>query len=238
MAESVSTYEVELGFTCAHLHRVFLKSDLVSGPVTVRIWPTLPVEGVSLLLGNDLAGERLWLTYVYQWSSENETAFQKVKGILTHHPVLVAPDFTKPFKLAVDASGTRAGAVLLLQDDDRRIDHPECYFSSKFTNAQKKYCTTEKELLALILALQYFHIYVAAAGGPIAAFTDHNPLTFLYKLKKPKPHAVEPPFTAVLLEYTAHKGPRQYHCRCLLENWIILFTQETLTTEMCYVIML
>ena len=39
----------------------------------------------------------------FQWSLENETAFLKVKGILTHHPVLTVPDFTKPFKLAVDA---------------------------------------------------------------------------------------------------------------------------------------
>ena len=94
----------------------------------------------------------------------------------------MSPDFTKPFKLAVDASNIGAGAVLI-QDDDRGIHHPVCYFSKKFNNAQKRYCTTEKELLALILALQYFDIYIAAAGGPITVFTDHNPLTFLHKLK-------------------------------------------------------
>ena len=60
----------------------------------------------------------------------------------------------------------------------------QCVISQRsFTNAQKRYCTTEKELLALILALQYFDIYVAAAGGPIAVFMDHNSLTFLHKLK-------------------------------------------------------
>ena len=35
----------------------FLKSDLISGYVTVGICPDLPVKGVSLLLGNDLAGD-------------------------------------------------------------------------------------------------------------------------------------------------------------------------------------
>ena len=118
----------------------------------------------------------------FRWSVESDTAFQQVKGMLSHHPILVAPDFTKPFKLAVDASDIGAGAVLI-QDDDQGIDHPVCYFSKKFNNAQKRYCTTEKELLALILALQYFDIYIAAAGGPITVFTDHNPLTFLHKLK-------------------------------------------------------
>ena len=75
-----------------------------------------------------------------------------------------------------------AGAVLF-QEDDRGIDHPLCYFSKKFTTTQKRYCTTEKELLALVLALQYFEIYVTAAEGPIVIFTDHNPLTFLHKVK-------------------------------------------------------
>ena len=41
------------------LHKIFLKSDLVSGYVTVGIRPNLPVKGVSLLLGNDLAGDRV-----------------------------------------------------------------------------------------------------------------------------------------------------------------------------------
>lgn len=88
----------------------------------------------------------------------------------------------KKFNLVVDASDIGAGAVLL-QKDNKGIDHPLCYFSKKFTNTQKRYCTTEKELLALILALQYFEIYVTAAKEPIVVFTDHNPLTFLHKVE-------------------------------------------------------
>ena len=55
--ESVLIHGVELGFTCVLLNRVFLMLNLVSAPITVGVRPTLPVEGVSLLLGNDLAGE-------------------------------------------------------------------------------------------------------------------------------------------------------------------------------------
>jgi hypothetical protein len=36
-----------------------IKSDLVSGPVVVGVRPTLPLEGISLLLGNDLAGGKV-----------------------------------------------------------------------------------------------------------------------------------------------------------------------------------
>ena len=84
----------------------------------------------------------------FQWSAESETAFQKVKCILNHHPVIAALDFTKPFELSVDASDIGAGAILL-QDDEIGIYHPVCYFSKKFTNAQKRYCTTENELVLI-----------------------------------------------------------------------------------------
>ncbi|KAJ8026339.1 hypothetical protein HOLleu_34157 [Holothuria leucospilota] len=43
----------------APLHKVFLTSDLVKGSVTVAIVPQIPVEGVDLLLGNDLAGAKV-----------------------------------------------------------------------------------------------------------------------------------------------------------------------------------
>ncbi|XP_062610561.1 uncharacterized protein LOC134272333, partial [Saccostrea cucullata] len=50
---------VELGLMKVPLHVIDLKSDLVSGSVVVGVRPTLPVKGVSLLLGNDLAGGRM-----------------------------------------------------------------------------------------------------------------------------------------------------------------------------------
>ena len=56
---SVLIQGVELGFIKVPLHVVELKSDFVCGSVTVGVRPTLPIEGVSLLLGNDLAGDKV-----------------------------------------------------------------------------------------------------------------------------------------------------------------------------------
>ena len=50
---SVLLQGVELGVIDVPLHRIYLKSDLITGPVIVGVRPTLPVQGVSLLLGND-----------------------------------------------------------------------------------------------------------------------------------------------------------------------------------------
>ena len=41
------------------LHTVYLKSNLVTGPVKVGVQPSLPFEGVHLFLGNDLAGDKV-----------------------------------------------------------------------------------------------------------------------------------------------------------------------------------
>jgi hypothetical protein len=66
----------------------------------------------------------------FSWSQDCETAFQRVKAMLTSAPVLSAPNFDRPFKLAVDASDVAVGAVLL-QEDSNGLDHPVCYFSRK-----------------------------------------------------------------------------------------------------------
>ena len=47
---------VELGTISDPVHRVHIESDLVTGPVIVGIRPTLPIKGISMILGNDLAG--------------------------------------------------------------------------------------------------------------------------------------------------------------------------------------
>ncbi|MDA3078826.1 RNA-directed DNA polymerase, partial [Campylobacter sp. JMF_06 NA1] len=67
----------------------------------------------------------------FVWNDRCQIAFDKLKAILKSTPVLLAPDFNKCFKLAVDASDVGAGAVLI-QEDDNGIDHPVCYFSKKF----------------------------------------------------------------------------------------------------------
>ena len=50
---------VELGRVDVPLHRIYLKSDLITGPVVVGVRHNLPVEGVSMLLGNDLAKNKV-----------------------------------------------------------------------------------------------------------------------------------------------------------------------------------
>ena len=114
------------------------------------------------------------------WTDICQKSFEKLKAILKSAPVLLAPRFNKEFKLAVDSSDVGAGSVLLQEDS---VDHPVCYYSKKFNKHQRNYSTVEKECLSLILVLQHFEVYLASSVAPIVIFTDHNPLTFIHKMK-------------------------------------------------------
>ena len=53
---------VELGHLSVPLHNIILK--LVGGPVTIGVRLLLPVKGVTVILGNDLAGSRVRVVYM------------------------------------------------------------------------------------------------------------------------------------------------------------------------------
>lgn len=123
----------------------------------------------------------------FVWAPACQSAFERVKGLLSNAPVLAAPQWDKEFQLEVDASMVGAGAVLL-QSDAGGVNRPICFFSRKFNRHQVNYSVIEKEALALIWALQHFGVYVGS--GPVVVFSDHNPLTFLSSLQAPNQRLV------------------------------------------------
>lgn len=120
-------------------------------------------------------------TVKYHWDQACQEAFTQLKNVLAQEPVLQAPDFTKPFALQTDASDIASGAVLLQERNG--ILHPVAYHSAKFNCHQLRYSTIEKELLAIIQAVQKFACYINPGHQGLEIYTDHNPLTFLHRNK-------------------------------------------------------
>ena len=82
-----------------------------------------------------------------------------------------------------DASDYAMGAVL-----GQRLDKKSraiCYASKTFIKAQINYTTTEKELLAVVYALEKFRPYIL--GSKIIIYTDHAALKYLISKKEAKP---------------------------------------------------
>ena len=97
----------------------------------------------------------------YIWTIDCRSAFDCAKSLLCSALVLAAPDCSQAFKINVDASASRAGAVLLQNDADD-LSHP---VSTKFKQHQLGYSTIEKETLAMLLAIQLFEVYVGSSRG-------------------------------------------------------------------------
>ncbi|GBN04117.1 Retrovirus-related Pol polyprotein from transposon 17.6 [Araneus ventricosus] len=110
------------------------------------------------------------------WTKECDQAFTELKNRLTEMSVLYAPDYKKEFIIQTDASDLGIG-ILLSQRDGQNEEHPVLYLSKKFTDAQRKYGTTEKECVAIIYAIKKLKYYLD--GQHFTIETDHNPLVWL-----------------------------------------------------------
>ena len=94
----------------------------------------------------------------FQWTSQCQEAFDCLKNHLISPPVLALPDWSQPFLLDTDASDTDIGGVLSQVQDGR-----ECviaYASRSLTEAERNYCVTRRELLAVVTFLQHFRPYL------------------------------------------------------------------------------
>jgi len=90
----------------------------------------------------------------FKWEDAQENAFQALKEKLTNSPVLILPNFMKTFEIVCDASGLGIRAVLM-QDYK-----PIAYFSENLGGATHNYTTYDKELYALVRALETWQHYL------------------------------------------------------------------------------
>ncbi|BBH05634.1 hypothetical protein Prudu_017081 [Prunus dulcis] len=87
---------------------------------------------------------------------------------------MFAPDWSMPFEIMCDASDGAIGAVIGQRKDKKPV--VISYASRTLNSAQKNYTTTEKELLAVVFALEKFRSYIL--GSQIVVFTDHSALNW------------------------------------------------------------
>ncbi|XP_043807314.1 uncharacterized protein LOC122721960 [Manihot esculenta] len=122
----------------------------------------------------------------FNFDDSCKSAFDLIKSLLISAPVIQPPDWTLPFEIMCDASNFAIGAVL-----GQRIGnspHVIHYASRTLDAAQCNYSTTEKELLAVVFALEKFRPYLL--GTKVIIYSDHTALRYLIKKKESKPRLV------------------------------------------------
>lgn len=110
------------------------------------------------------------------WTDKAIEAFDQCKLSLKDAVMLSHPVPNVPLSLMSDASDKFAGAVLQQWVNDKWL--PLGYFSKKFTIAQQKYSTYDRELTAIFMAIKHFRHQFE--GRELRIFTDHKPLTFAF----------------------------------------------------------
>ncbi|KAK9222119.1 hypothetical protein WN944_010551 [Citrus x changshan-huyou] len=85
-------------------------------------------------------------------------AFEKLKQLLTSSPIIQPPNKSLPFELMCDASDYAVGTVLGQKVD--RIPHVIYYASMTLNDAQLNYSIIEKEMPAVVFALEKFRSYL------------------------------------------------------------------------------
>ena len=118
----------------------------------------------------------------FQWTSECQEAFDGLKQRLTTTPVLGYPLDEGNMLLDTDASDTGIGAVLSQVQQGR--ERVLAYGSRKLSKTEQNYCTTRRELLAVVEFTSHFRQYLL--GRHFTVRTDHSSLRWLTKMREPE----------------------------------------------------
>jgi len=118
----------------------------------------------------------------FEWTDESQQAFDALKKALCEATSLTFPFPNVPTTLDTDASDVAVGAVMGQMVDG--VERPIAFFSRVMNPTQRGFCTTRRELLAIISTLQHFRHYLL--GNKVILRTDHHGLKWLQTFKRPE----------------------------------------------------
>ncbi|TYK31690.1 Transposon Tf2-6 polyprotein [Cucumis melo var. makuwa] len=115
----------------------------------------------------------------FKWDDEATLAFEDLKLAMTTIPVLALSDWSLPFVVETDASGSWLGAVL------SQNGHPIAFFSQKLSMRAQNKSIYERELMAIVLAVQKWRHYIL--GRRFTIMSDQKALKFLLEQREVQP---------------------------------------------------
>ncbi|VDI04652.1 Hypothetical predicted protein [Mytilus galloprovincialis] len=117
----------------------------------------------------------------YIWTQDCQAAFETLKHSLVSAPILVFPDFEKPFVLSVDASDYAIGYVLGQLNPNTKLEHVVAYGGRSLNKNEQKWHINEKEGLALKEGIKHFNPYLAS--HKFTVYTDNITVRWIDTIK-------------------------------------------------------
>ena len=115
----------------------------------------------------------------FVWDASCSAAFRGLRASLMDAPILAFPTETGQYILDTDASNFGLGGVLSQIQDDREL--VVAYCSRALRPSQRRYCTTKREMLAVVAMCLQFRSYLR--GARFTLRTDHKSLVWLHRFK-------------------------------------------------------
>ncbi len=118
----------------------------------------------------------------WKWGSTQDQAFTELKRCMAEDVILTIPNETDPFMVEANASEGAVGAVL--SQKQNRKWRPVAFMLKSLSAMECNYEIYDKELLAIMLALNEWCHYLMGATIDIEIWTDHQNLQYFRKPQK------------------------------------------------------
>ncbi|XP_058784569.1 uncharacterized protein LOC131659384 [Vicia villosa] len=133
----------------------------------------------------------------FEWTSEHQGAFEKIKQYMMNPPILSPPSGKKPMRLYISASDTSMGSMLA-QEDENGIERAIYYLSKVLNDAENRYTSIEKLCLCLHFSCTKLKYYIK----PIYLYVSSHFDVIKYMLSKPIMHSRIGNWALALTEYS------------------------------------
>jgi len=120
----------------------------------------------------------------WRWGAEEQSAFNSLKEQITTAPILALPDNSRPFRIEADSSDFATRAVLSQQSPEDNKWHPVAFLSKSLSPVERNYEIHDKEMLAIVRALEEWRHFVEGAEHCCEIWTDHKNLQYFMTAKK------------------------------------------------------
>jgi hypothetical protein len=113
----------------------------------------------------------------WRWTSAEQQAFQSIKDAFIREPILAQWDPERRTRVETDASGYTTGGVISQLGDDG-FWHPIAFRSESMTETERNYEVYDRELLAIIRALEDWRHFLEELPEQFEVWTNHKNLDY------------------------------------------------------------
>jgi len=145
-------------------------------------------------------------------------------------PILAPPDNSWPFRIEADSLYFATGAILSQQSPEDNKWHPIAFLSKCLSPVEQNYKIHDKEMLAIVRALEEWRHFVEGAEHRCEIWTDHKNLQYFMTAKKLNRRQARWSLLLAWFDFIMHHCPGKSMGRWMLCHVIPITEQPGRTT--------